>query len=133
MLKSHAIRLKPGNDLKRELETYVAQNNIRAGWIASCVGSLTRYNLRFANQPSGSTGSGHFEILSLSGTVSISGLHLHISISDTTGKTIGGHLLDSNIVYTTAEIIIQEDDSFVFTRAIDGTTPWPELQVKNNQ
>jgi uncharacterized protein len=133
MLKSHAIRLKPGNDLKRELETYVAQNNIRAGWIASCVGSLTGYNLRFANQPSGSTGSGHFEILSLSGTVSISGLHLHISISDTTGKTIGGHLLDSNIVYTTAEIIIQEDDSFVFTRAIDGTTPWPELQVKNNQ
>ena len=30
----------------------------------TCVGSLTDYNLRFANQPEGSKGSGHFEIVS---------------------------------------------------------------------
>jgi predicted DNA-binding protein with PD1-like motif len=81
-------------------------------------------------QPDGSKGEGHFEIVSLTGTVSVNGSHLHISVSDSTGKTTSGHLLDSNIVYTTAEIILQEDSDFLFTRERDGTTPWEELQIK---
>ncbi|RYF84749.1 MAG: DNA-binding protein, partial [Chitinophagaceae bacterium] len=121
MVKTHAVRLKPGADLRKEIEDYVKKNNIKAGWIATCAGSLTTYNIRFANQPDGVKDSGHFEIVSLTGTASVNGSHLHISISDSTGRTIGGHLLDSNIVYTTAEIILQEDDSFVFTREKDGT------------
>lgn len=133
MVKTHAVRLKPGADLRKEIEDYVKKNNIKAGWIATCAGSLTTYNIRFANQPDGVKDSGHFEIVSLTGTASVNGSHLHISISDSTGRTIGGHLLDSNIVYTTAEIILQEDDSFVFTREKDGTTPWEELQIKKNQ
>lgn len=130
MIKTHPLRLKPGADLKKEIELYAKANNIQAGWISTCVGSLTHYNIRFANQPQGSKGEGYFEIIYLTGTVSVNGLHLHISVSDSTGKTIGGHLLDSNIVYTTAEIILQEDDAFVFTREKDGTTPWKELQIK---
>lgn len=119
--------------MKNEIEMYAKAHGIKAVWIASCAGSLTSYNIRFANQPTGSTGKGHFEIVSLSGTVSINGTHIHISVSDSTGKTIGGHLLDSNIVYTTAEIVLQEDDNFVFTREKDGTTPWEELQIKKSQ
>lgn len=130
MVKTHPLRLKPGADLRKELEAYVKSHHIKAGWIASCAGSLTQYNLRFANQPNGTLGEGHFEIVSLVGTVSENGSHLHISISDSTGKTIGGHLLDNNLVYTTAEIIVQEDDSYVFTREKDGSTPWEELQIK---
>lgn len=130
MIKTHPIRLKPGADLKREIEAYAKKANIQAGWIASCAGSLIRYNIRFANQPEGSIGEGHFEIVSLSGTVGVNGSHIHISISDSTGKTLGGHLLDSNVVYTTAEIILQEDESFVFTREKDGSTPWEELQIR---
>ena len=130
MVKTHAFRLKPGTDLKKEIETYVKANNIKAGWIATCAGSLTQCHIRFANQPEGTKGSGHFEIVSLSGTVSANGSHIHISISDSTGKTIGGHLLDSNLVYTTAEIVLQEDDDLVFAREKDGTTPWEELQIR---
>jgi hypothetical protein len=37
------------------------QKNIKAGWISTCVGSLTQYNLRFANQPEGSSDIGHYE------------------------------------------------------------------------
>ncbi|GAA4741822.1 PPC domain-containing DNA-binding protein [Flavisolibacter ginsenosidimutans] len=131
MIKTHPLRLKPGADLKKEIEAYVKAQNIKAGWIATCAGSLTHYNIRFANQPNGSSGDGHFEIVSLVGTVSTNGSHLHLSISDSTGKTIGGHLLDSNVVYTTAEIVLQEDDAFEFTREKDGSTPWKELQIKN--
>ena len=130
MTKTFAFRLKPGEDLRKGIESFVSANNIKAGWIASCAGSLTDYSIRFANQSGASKGQGHFEIVSLTGTVSVNGSHLHISISDSTGKTIGGHLLDSNIVYTTAEIILQQSDEFVFTREKDGTTPWEELQIK---
>jgi predicted DNA-binding protein with PD1-like motif len=133
MSKTHAFRLKPGSDLRKEIESFVNKNNIQAGWISCGVGSLTDYHIRFANQPEGSRGSGHFEIVSLIGTVSKNGSHIHISVSDSTGKTIGGHLLDSNLVYTTAEIIIQEEGDFIFTREKDGTTPWEELQIKKKE
>lgn len=128
--KPHAFRLKPGQDLKKEILQYVKEKQIKAGWISTCVGSLTSYNIRFANQPEGHNGSGHFEIVSLTGTVSVNGSHLHLSISDNTGKTIGGHLMDSNIVYTTAEIVILSSDELIFKREKDGSTPWEELQVE---
>jgi len=130
MPTTHAFRLKPGQDLKKEIEAYVHEKNIRAGWISTCVGSLTDYNIRFANQPEGKKGSGHFEIVSLTGTVSVNGSHIHISISDSSGTTIGGHLLDENLIYTTAEVVILESQKFEFTREKDGSTPYPELQVK---
>jgi uncharacterized protein len=130
MIKTHPIRLLPGTDLKNEIDAYVKANNIKAGWIATCAGSLTQYHIRFANEPDGSSGNGHFEVVSLTGTVSVNGSHIHLSLSDSTGKTIGGHLLTGNLVYTTAEIILQEDDDFVFTREKDGSTPWEELQIK---
>ena len=127
-----AFRLKPGEDLKAGIEKVVAENKISAGWVATCVGSLTDYTIRFANQPEASRGSGHFEIVSLTGTCSTNGSHLHISISDSTGATIGGHLMPGSKVYTTAEIVLQATNRFTFTREIDGSTPWKELQVKKN-
>ena len=96
------------------------------------VGSLTQFNIRFADQQEGMQGSGHFEIVSLVGTLSIRGSHIHISISDSSGKTIGGHLLEGCRVYTTAEIVIAETDRYEFTRENDGSTPWQELQIKTN-
>jgi uncharacterized protein len=127
---THAFRLKPGQDLRKEIEVFVKENNITAGWIATCVGSLTDYSIRFANQQNGNTGSGHFEIVSLTGTVSTNGSHVHISVSDSTGRTIGGHLLQGCIVYTTAEIVIQSNTKLVFKREKDGSTPWEELQIE---
>lgn len=94
------------------------------------MGSLTQTNLRFAKQPEGSGSNGHFEIVSLTGTLSTSGSHLHMSVCDSLGQTIGGHLLNGNLVYTTAEIVIGESKSLVFSREKDGTTAWEELQVK---
>jgi len=127
--KVYAFRLKPGEDLRRSIEAIVKENNIEAGWINTCVGSLTDYTIRFANQREGSHGSGHFEIVSLTGTVSVNGSHLHISISDSEGKTIGGHLLEGCKIYTTAEIVIGTTTAYEFKREKDGTTEWKELQV----
>ncbi|HAO47758.1 MAG TPA: DUF296 domain-containing protein [Chitinophagaceae bacterium] len=128
-MHTHAFRLKPGQDLKTEIQKLVNEQQIKAGWISTAVGSLTNYNIRFANQPNGSSNSGHFEILSLAGTVSVNGSHLHISISDSSGKTMGGHLLEGCTIYTTAEIVILSSDEYIFKREKDGTTPWEELQI----
>jgi predicted DNA-binding protein with PD1-like motif len=126
----HPLRLKPGADLKGEIEAYVLQEKIEAGWISTGVGSLTELQVRFANQPNADTLNGHLEIVSLTGTVSVNGSHLHISVSDSKGKTIGGHLMPGSKVYTTAELVIGESLRHKFTREEDGTTPWKELQIK---
>ena len=127
--KVYVFRLKPGEDLRESIEAMVKEKNIEAGWINTCVGSLTDFTIRFANQQEGFRGSGHFEIVSLTGMVSLSGCHLHISISDTTGKTIGGHLLEGCKIYTTAEIVLGTTTAYEFTRKKDGTTEWEELHV----
>jgi hypothetical protein len=65
-ISTAAFRLKPGEDLRAGIEKIVRGKDIRAGWVATCSGSLTDYAIRFANQPDASAGSGHFEIVSLS-------------------------------------------------------------------
>lgn len=126
----YPFRLKPGEDLKKGIDSVVKFHQIKAGWISTGAGSLTDYTIRFANQPVTNSGSGHFEIVSLTGTVSTNGNHLHVSISDSTGKTIGGHLSEGCIIYTTAEIVICSSNNFIFKREKDGSTPWDELQIE---
>jgi uncharacterized protein len=129
-MDNHIIRLKPGDDLKESIQQYVQEKNLMAAWVTSCVGSLASYNIRFANQQEGNTATGHFEITSLSGTLSSNGSHLHISVSDSTGKLIGGHLLSGCKIYTTAEIVIQSTDQFHLTRETDSNTGFKELKIE---
>ena len=124
------IRLKPHQDLKKELMAIAVENKMKAGFIATCVGSLEQVNLRFANQPEGTILKGYYEIVSLVGTLTDSSSHLHLSVSDGTGKTIGGHLLDGNLIYTTAEIVIRELTDVEFTREVDSTYGYKELAIK---
>ena len=96
----------------------------------TCVGSLTVATLRLANQEGPSVYKGHFEIVSLVGTLSTNGSHLHIAVSDSTGRTIGGHLLDGCRVYTTAEIVLGELPQLEFRREKDDTFGYQELVVR---
>jgi predicted DNA-binding protein with PD1-like motif len=128
-----AFRLLPGEDLKTGIEKKIKDENVQAGWIKTCVGSLTDYSIRFANQQEAAKGSGHFEIVSMVGTVSVNGSHIHISISDSTGKTIGGHLMDGCRIYTTAEIVLGISQDLIFTREKDTVTGWQELKVEKKR
>ena len=94
----YAFRLSPGQDLKSEIEKKVSENGWQAVAVATCVGSLNSAHLRFANQSQGTAIPGKLEIVSLTGTVSPAGTHLHMSVSDSTCKTTGGHLLTGNPV-----------------------------------
>jgi predicted DNA-binding protein with PD1-like motif len=129
-MKVHVFRLRPRQDLKKEIHDFAQTNNISAAVIITCVGSLEQYNLRFANREVPTQGKGHFEIVSLTGTLSAKSMHLHIAISDENGKTIGGHLMDENYVYTTAEIAILELSDVEFLRETDPTYGYHELIIK---
>ena len=130
MEQSHAIRLFPGDDLKAAIEQFVREEKIEAGWIATCIGSLTEFAIRFANSKTTTIGTGYFEILSVSGTVSANGCHLHIVIADQEGKNIGGHLMPGNRIYTTSELIIVSSKRFRFLRELDNETGSRELRIE---
>jgi predicted DNA-binding protein with PD1-like motif len=124
------LRLKPHEDLKSELISFAKKNELKAACIVTCVGSLEQFHLRYANQEKGEIRNGHFEIVSLTGTFSDSSSHLHLSVSDSTGTTLGGHLLENNLIYTTAEIVIAEQTEFQFVREPDATYGYNELVVR---
>lgn len=129
----YALRLAPHQDLKKELLDFAVRNKIKAGFIATCVGSLEQVSLRMANQEKGEMYKGHFEIVSLVGTFSDSSSQIHLSVSDSTGKTIGGHLLDGSLIYTTAEIVVAELDELDFAREKDNTYGYNELAIKKRK
>ena len=128
-MKTYTFRLKPGQDLLDEIESFVKTYNIEAGCILSSVGSLTHAVIRLANRDIYSEFNGHFEIISLNGTVSVNGSHLHISISDSRGSTIGGHLVSGCRIYTTAEIVIAAFDGVIYRREFAEDSGYDELVV----
>ena len=125
-----ALRLGPGADLKKELSRFARENRLRAAVVLTCVGSLTRVVLRLADQPAGTMFEGKHEIVSMVGTLSPDGDHLHLAVSDASGRTVGGHLMEGSLVYTTAEIAVGELDGLVFARVQDPRTTYGELAVR---
>jgi uncharacterized protein len=129
-LTAHTLRLRPGQDLKQTLDAWLTTHRVQAGTMLTGVGSLTEVVLRLANQDGPTRYSGHFEIVSLVGTLSVNGSHLHLSVSDSTGRTVGGHLLAGNLVYTTAELVIGVLPDVMFVREPDPAFGYRELVVQ---
>ena len=128
-MQIHTFRLSPGQDLFDEIETFVHEKHIEAGCILSAVGSLTHATLRMANRDHYNQYDGHFEIVSMTGTVSVHGSHLHITISDGDGVTTGGHLVSGCKIYTTAEMVLAAFGDVVYKREFAVDSGYEELVV----
>jgi hypothetical protein len=129
-MENYTFRLAPGQDLFDSIETIIRERKIEAGCVLSGAGSLTHATLRLANREFYSAYDGHFEIVSMTGTVSIYGSHLHISISDGEGKTMGGHLVSGCKIYTTAEIVLATFEDVVYKRELlENDSGYEELVV----
>ncbi len=126
---NHCFRLRPGQDLKKELLYYAQTHHLHAAFVVCAVGSLKSAHIRLASGKETVEFNGPFEIVSLTGTVSENGLHMHISFSDFEGRVRGGHLMDHCEIYTTAEIVLQENTDLKFTREKDGHTGYQELVI----
>ena len=128
-MENYTFRLTPGHDLFDSIEEFVRERNIEAGCVVSAVGSLTHATLRLANREFFTEYDGYFEIVSMTGVVSVYGSHLHISFSDGDGKTIGGHLVSGCKIYTTAEIVILAFENEIYKREFAADSGYDELVV----
>jgi predicted DNA-binding protein with PD1-like motif len=133
-MRAHAFRLPPGADLRAELTRITQTHGLSAACILSCVGSLSRARLRMAGalgEPEAfATFAEPLEILSLAGTLSPDGPHLHISLSRRDGACLGGHLVEGCLINTTAELIIGELPDLEFRRPLDPATGYNELSIQ---
>ena len=123
-------RLLPGQDLKQEIKNLVEKEQVQAGVIASLVGSLNGAHIRIADGKTVKEWREPLEIVSGTGTVSVNGCHIHLSVATVAGEVYGGHLAEGCIVKTTVELIILAFDDATYVRHPDSTTGYDELSIE---
>ena len=132
-MKFEPLRLTPGTDLLLALAGLPRQRGERAGVVISGIGSLAPVRLRFAGRDGASTLPSDHEILSLAGSLSVDGAHLHLSVADADGRVTGGHLLEGSLVLTTAELLVAWLPDWRFRRGLDPQTGFQELQISRSE
>lgn len=125
----YALRLLPGDEVLSQLREFVQQHQLHAAWIAGCTGSMTDVALRYAGRDEATQLHGTYEVISLSGTLELTGEHLHLSISDQQGAMLGGHMMPGCTVRTTLEIVIGELTALSFSRQPCPVSGYEELVV----
>lgn len=130
MMRLYARRLTKGMDLKKEIEKIASSEDVGAGVVLSSVGCVSRGRFRVADGESIKKMDEDLEILSLNGTLSKNGVHLHISYGDIEGRAWGGHLSEGNIINTTCELVIGILSEKKFTREPDKDTGYDELVIE---
>ncbi|MGI4858636.1 MAG: PPC domain-containing DNA-binding protein [Janthinobacterium lividum] len=128
-MQTHPLRLHPGDDLRGALETVSRERALRAAFVIQGIGSLAVAHLRFAGVDQPATLRGDLEILTLAGSLSPDGAHLHMTVSDARGQVFGGHVARGCIVRTTAEVLVLALPEHAFSREHDGRTGFPELMI----
>lgn len=127
IIKCHCVRLHRGDDLLISIRDLAARKSIAAGVVLSSVGCISEGRIRDASGVTIRDIAGHWEIVSLNGTVSRERCHLHIALSREDLSTIGGHLCTGCIINTTCELVIAElPDIFMGTK-YDPETGYNEL------
>ena len=124
------IRLTPGEDLRSALAALLTEHDVEAAYVVQGMGSLDGAHLRFAGKSEATALAGELEILTLTGTLSPDGVHLHMSVSDGMGKVTGGHVAVGCRVRTTAEILVMLLPGRRFRRAPDPGTGYDELVIE---
>jgi len=128
-MMTHCLRLLPGDDIVVALLEFARERQLRAAVVLTCVGSTGRTTLRPAGNPTPKVFEGKFEIVSMTGTLSDEGHHLHMSISDPDCNVFGGHMLEGCLVRTTAEIALGLLQGVGFSRPVDARTGYDELSI----
>ncbi len=103
----HAVplRLGPGSDLRRTLEEF-AQAREASGFVMGVVGDLSTAAFQCPGQPAPTVMEGELEIITLNGTLSPEGVHLHLSLSDGGCQVWGGHLEHGTLVRKGADVLL---------------------------
>jgi predicted DNA-binding protein with PD1-like motif len=124
------LRIAPGIDLRAALESLLAEHGVQAGYVVQGMGSLCTAMIRFAGAAGLTELRGDLELLSLAGSLSPDGVHLHLSVADPQGHVTGGHMGPGCIVRTTAEVLVALLPGHRFSREMDEATGFKELAIR---
>ncbi|MGB7195867.1 PPC domain-containing DNA-binding protein [Collimonas pratensis] len=123
------LRLTPGQDLRATLEAVLAEHGVSAAFVLQGIGSLSLAQLRFAGAKQPTELRCDLEILTLAGSLSVDGAHLHMTVADGQGRVLGGHVAAGCIVRTTAELLLALLPEHRFSREADAFSGFHELAI----
>jgi predicted DNA-binding protein with PD1-like motif len=133
IMKPFPLRLVPGQDLRAALEAALcAQDGVNAAFVLQGIGSLSVAQLRLAGASQATELRGDLEILTLAGSISRDGAHLHMALADAQGRVLGGHVASGCLVRTTAEVLIALLPGHRFLREPDVASGYSELVVRRD-
>jgi predicted DNA-binding protein with PD1-like motif len=124
------LRIAPGIDLRSALEASLAGHGVSAGYVIQGMGSLGVARIRLAGASELTELRGDLELLTLAGSLSPDGVHLHLSVSDAAGRVTGGHMGPGCMVRTTAEVLVALLPDYRFSRETDDATGYKELAIR---
>lgn len=124
------VRLSPGVDLRRALEHALAEQGVEAGFVLAGIGSLRPALIRLAGAQAPLCLDEDLELLSVSGSLSPAGSHLHLCVSLRDGRVLGGHAAYGCTVRTTAEVLLALLPNWRFSREHDLRTGYDELVMR---
>ena len=104
-MKPLPLKLAPGSDLRLSLEELAQRDGI-SGFVLGVVGNLTRASFQCPGQAEPTVLEGDLEVITLNGTFSPEGVHLHLSLSDGACQVWGGHLEPGTIVQKGVDLLI---------------------------
>jgi glutaredoxin/predicted DNA-binding protein with PD1-like motif len=104
-MRPQPLKLGPGSDLRRSLEQLALQQNA-SGFVLGVVGNLSRAAFQCPGRAEPNVLQGDLEIITLNGTVSPQGVHLHLSLSDGDCQVWGGHLEHGTLVLKGADLLV---------------------------
>ena len=99
------LKLAPGSDLRLSLEELAQRDGI-SGFVLGVVGNLTKASFQCPGQAEPTVLEGDLEVITLNGTFSTEGVHLHLSLSDGACQVWGGHLEPGTIVQKGVDLLI---------------------------
>ena len=99
------LKLAPGSDLRLSLEELAQRDGI-SGFVLGVVGNLTKASFQCPGQEEPTVLEGDLEVITLNGTFSPEGVHLHLSLSDGACQVWGGHLEPGTIVQKGVDLLI---------------------------
>ena len=117
------LKLDPGSDLRLSLEELGRQHGIN-GFVLGVVGNLTRAAFQCPGQAEPTVLEGDLEVITLNGTISPSGVHLHLSLSDGACQVWGGHLEPGTVVQKGVDLLIG-----VLEQAAPSPSPRPNIEL----
>ena len=104
-METLTLKLEPGQDLHQSLHQLASDHKL-SGFVLGVVGDLSAACFQCPGQHNPTRMHGILEVITLNGTVSPQGVHLHLSLSDGACQVWGGHLEPGTIVHRGVQLMV---------------------------